>query len=116
MTTGQNAGGIVDRPRALEMYQRGGQIYEATSYQSGQVLPRLSTSGGGVASQPQSITVVNQFTMPAEAVNDAFNGRTQTFINRNVRTVATATATAMRQNFGRQEMAAMLMSPTTVIT
>ena len=60
-----------------------------------------------------STTIVN-VTMPADAVNDAFNGRTQTFISRNVRSVQTAANRAIRQNVGRQELAALLMSPTTV--
>lgn len=114
MSTGQKAGGIMDRPRNIEMFQSGGRIFESPSFLGGERLPNLTRSGGA-AQQPAggSTTIVN-LTMPADAVNDAFNGRTQTFISRNVRTVQTAANRALRQNVGRQELAALLMSPTTV--
>jgi len=53
--------------------------------------------------------------MPAEAVNEAFNGRTQQFIVQHPRAIQGAAHQAARSSYGRREAAAMLMSPGTIL-
>jgi len=113
MSTGQRAAGIVDRMRPLELVQSRGGIFEAPAYLTSTPLPAL-TRMPAAASPPPGTTIIN-FTMPAEAVNEAFNGRTQQFIVQNPRAIQGAANQAARSSYGRREAAAMLMSPGTIL-
>jgi len=113
MSTGQRMSGQPDRMRAVELVQSRGGIFEAPAYLSSTPLPTLSRLPAA-ASPPPGTTIIN-FTMPAEAVNEAFNGRTQQFIVQHPRAIQGAAHQAARSSYGRREAAAMLMSPGTIL-
>lgn len=114
ISTGQKGQGFPGEMRGLAVTQISGRAYELPSYRHGTALSAITRMPA--APPEQAISIVSHFTMPAEAVNDAFNGRTQTFISRHPREIQASISDALRANFGRREMTAQLLAPTTVLS
>jgi len=104
----------------LSLVGAGGSIYEAPAYLNGTAMNPLTNLPGlnlgmdqisaGVSSGP---TIIN-FTMPADAVNDAFNGRTVQAIVDNPRAVQSASLSAQQGSYGRTQAAITTMSPSSI--
>ncbi len=102
----------------LNLIGADGSVFEAAPWLNGQQMSQVSNLpsmgltldqiSGGVGTSPT--TVIN-FTMPADAVNDAFNGRTIQVIANNPRVVQGAALQAQRGSYGRTEAAVATTAP-----
>ena len=120
MSTGQRPSGMPEGVRAVTLTQLGGSLYQQPSYSNGSPapsfggLPVLSLDRIGTGTPQNAGPIVLNFTMPAEAVKDAFDGRTVQVIVDNPRAVQSASLAATKSSFARREAAASLLGPGTV--
>jgi hypothetical protein len=126
MSTGQNFG-VQQQIRAVSLSETSSGLTQNALYENGKpisfagLLPvsgglsttpipgnaNTSSASAGQGGAPQ----VNYFTIPAEAVNDAFNGRTVQVIQTSSRDVARSNAAGTAQNAGRRQVQASLLAP-----
>ncbi len=118
MSTGQRPTGMPANVMPVSLAEARGSLFQMPGYQNGIALPSFGgvpswdTIGTGTPSAAGTpSTFVLNFTMPPEAVNDAFNGRTVQVIVDNPRAVQGATLRASRASVGRREFAALQLSP-----
>lgn len=106
MTTGQQprAGTMPAVMQSATFAQSGGSLSYVPNYSNGTALPPVSSASGNAPT-------VNYFTMPAAAVNDAFNGRTVQVIQSNPQAVAGAQIQANSLNYGRRQQAVQYLNP-----
>jgi hypothetical protein len=123
MSTGQQTKGMPANMTPLSLVERGGSLFQSTSYSNGTALPGLggmatldsigngTLSGAGTATP----TVRADLVLDPDTVEGVLAGRIKSVILSNPRLVSSSNVQGMRASVGRRDSAATIFAPGTVL-